>query len=58
MGVIVEATPNMYGSNHAGGGHQFKSPERHDPEEFDMDDTRPTPMSDVYAFACVCVEVR
>ncbi|KAH8101099.1 kinase-like domain-containing protein [Cristinia sonorae] len=36
---------------------RWYSPERLDPELFDMDSNRPTCASDVYSFACACVEL-
>lgn len=58
MGVLAEATPNNYGSIHGGGAFQYRAPELHDADEFDMEDTRPTVASDMYALACVSIEVH
>ncbi|TCD64694.1 hypothetical protein EIP91_003768 [Steccherinum ochraceum] len=57
MGLLAEAHPNNYGSKHGGGAFQFRAPELHDPNEFGLEDSRPTTASDVYAFACVIIEL-
>ena len=58
MSVIADGTPCNYGSIHGGGAVRWRAPELMDPEVSEGDDTlRPTSRSDVYAFACVCIEV-
>ena len=58
MSLIAEATAYNYGSIHGGGAIRWQAPELIDPDEFDMDTTRPTPQSDVFSFACTALEVR
>lgn len=58
MSVIADATPYNYGSIHGGGAIRWTAPELIAPEDFGSDTRRPTCSSDVYSFACVCVEVR
>lgn len=41
-----------------GGAFGWMAPELIDPEFFGFENDRPTFESDVYSFACVCVEVR
>lgn len=43
---------------HGGGAMRWKAPELVDPEEFGLETTRPTFASDVFAFGCLCIEVR
>lgn len=57
MSLISEATAYNYGSIHGGGAIRWQAPELIDPEEFGLESTRPTPLSDVFSFACTCVEV-
>jgi len=57
MALVTEATPYGLFSIHGGGAPLFKAPELHDPEEFGLDGTRMTPESDMFSFACVCIEV-
>ncbi|THH28970.1 hypothetical protein EUX98_g5213 [Antrodiella citrinella] len=57
LGVIADATPLNYASKHGGGGYSHRAPELHDPEAFGTKSTRPTPSSDVYAFACTAIEL-
>ncbi|THH29179.1 hypothetical protein EUX98_g5005 [Antrodiella citrinella] len=57
MGLYADASPHKYASKHGGGAFQYRAPELHDPEEFDRDDSRPTVESDIFAFACVCIEL-
>jgi len=57
MGLLADATPHNYASKHGGGAFQYRAPELHDPEEFDLEDNRPTIASDIYALACVCFEL-
>lgn len=56
MSVIAEGTGYNYGSVR-GGAVRWLAPELLDPEQFDMDHSRPTYASDVYAFALTAVEV-
>ena len=58
MALIAEATSYQYASVHGGGATRWQAPELIDPEEFGFQSSRPTFASDIYAFACVCVEVR
>ena len=58
MSLIAEATAYNYGSMHGGGATHWQAPELIDPEEFDMDSTRPTPQSDVFSLGCTAAEVR
>ena len=57
LSLLAEGTPYNYGSVHGGGAIRWSAPELFEPEEFGLDNARPTPRSDVYAFACVCIEV-
>ena len=57
LSLLSEGTAYNYGSQHGGGATRFSAPELFDPEEFGLESSRPTFQSDVYAFACVCVEV-
>ncbi|THH28471.1 hypothetical protein EUX98_g5716 [Antrodiella citrinella] len=57
MSVIAEATPHNYASIHGGGNQHFTAPELFSPEDFGMSEARPTYATDVYAFACLCVEM-
>ena len=57
MGLLADATPYNYASKHGGGAFQFRGPELHDPESFELDDDRPTTASDMYSLALVAVEV-
>lgn len=58
MSLISEGTGYNYGSQHGGGATRWSAPELFDPEVFGLESTRPTFQSDIYAFACVCIEVR
>ena len=58
MSLVSEGTAYGYGSVHGGGAVRWTAPELFDPEEFESQNTRPTARSDMYAFACVCIEVR
>lgn len=58
MSLIADATPHNYASIHGGGALRWRAPELIDPEEFQMTSSRPTYQSDVYAFACTCIEVK
>lgn len=58
MGLLAEATPLKYASIHGGGALQFCAPELHDPDAFGTTSTRPTTACDIYAFACVAIEVN
>ena len=57
LALVTESSSYAYGSSHGGGAIPWKAPELIDNEEFDLPDTRPTPSSDVFSFACMCVEV-
>lgn len=57
LSLIAEGTAYNYGSHHGGGALRWIAPELFDPEEFGLDNTRPTAKSDIYAFGCICVEV-
>lgn len=54
---FADATFATHTSTHAGS-IRWMAPELHDPELFDIDGLRRTEASDVYAFACVALEVR
>lgn len=58
MSLIAEGTAYNYGSQHGGGATRWSAPELFDPEEFGLESSRPTFQSDIYAFACICIEVR
>lgn len=59
--LIAAATPGQYGSVHGGAAPHCNAPEllgiMDDDESNDLSNGRPTVASDVYAFACTCVEV-
>lgn len=57
LSLLSESTAYNYGSHHGGGAVHFTAPELIDPEAFSLENSRPTFRSDVYAFACVCIEV-
>ena len=57
MALIADATAYNYGSVHGGGAVRWKAPELLDPEELGLPTSRPTFASDVYSFACTCVQV-
>ena len=57
LGLIASATAFNYGSKHGGGGYAHRAPELHDPLKFSLETDRPTPATDIYAFACVAIEV-
>lgn len=54
--VASEATMATHTSN-SHGSTRWMAPELHDPESFGLDRFLRTPASDIYAFACVCLEV-
>ena len=58
--VIAGANPNNYESYpvHAGGMIQCTAPELIDPAEDDDSNNRQTRQSDVWAFGCVCYQVK
>ncbi|TCD71936.1 hypothetical protein EIP91_000068 [Steccherinum ochraceum] len=56
MAVIAEATSYQYASNHGGGALRWTAPELIDPEQLGLKSSRPTFASDIYSFACTCVE--
>ena len=57
LAVIAEGSSYNYGSLHGGGAIKWTAPELLAPDEFGLEDSRPTFQSDVYAFGCMCVEV-
>ncbi|THH29180.1 hypothetical protein EUX98_g5004 [Antrodiella citrinella] len=59
ISLLSQANHGNYGFSSDGGAWQYRAPELIDPEEcgFDPDKTQPTAESDVYAFACVCIEI-
>lgn len=57
MSLIAEGTGYNYGSLHGGGATRWSAPELFEPEEFGLESSRPTFKSDIYAFACICIEV-
>ena len=57
MSLISEASSYNYGSIHGGGATRWQAPELIDPEEYGLESSRPTPPSDVFSFACTCIEV-
>lgn len=58
MSLISEASAYNYGSIHGGGATRWQAPELIDPEEMRLKSSRPTTSSDVFSFACMCIEVR
>lgn len=58
LSLLSEGTAYNYGSQHGGGAVHYTAPELIDPEAFGLETSRPTFRSDIYAFACVCIEVR
>lgn len=58
MAVLSDANAYQYGSMHGGGAVRWSAHELFDPEEFGLNSTRPTAACDIYAFACICIEVR
>ncbi|TCD62377.1 hypothetical protein EIP91_006959 [Steccherinum ochraceum] len=57
LSLISEATAGQYASVHGGGAFHFRAPELFDPEEFGLAEARPTSATDMYAFACTCMEL-
>lgn len=57
MALIAEAKPYQYGSPHGGGAIRWQAPELIDPEEFHLDSSRPAFATDIYSFACTCIEL-
>ena len=57
--VVANGTASVYSyrSSYGDGSIRWTAPELLDPEEFDMESSRPTRRSDIYSFACLCVEV-
>ncbi|TCD67324.1 hypothetical protein EIP91_000245 [Steccherinum ochraceum] len=51
MALVSESTAYAYASVHGGGAMRWNAPELIDPEEFEMDTSRPTPASDIFSFA-------
>lgn len=58
LSLLSEGTGYNYGSQHGGGAVHFTAPELFDPDAFGLKSSRPTFRSDIYALACVCIEVR
>ncbi|KAJ3485618.1 hypothetical protein NLI96_g4827 [Meripilus lineatus] len=56
LAVIAEAGQSLTVTTR-GGAFGWLAPELIDPESFGLDSTRPTFASDVYSFACVCIEL-
>ncbi|THH29478.1 hypothetical protein EUX98_g4707 [Antrodiella citrinella] len=56
MAVYAEGTSNSYGSMR-GGNPRWMAPELIDPVQFFLVSDRPTNASDVFSFACCCVEL-
>ncbi|KAL4245974.1 EKC/KEOPS complex subunit BUD32 [Abortiporus biennis] len=56
LSVIAEAHSNQYGSTR-GGAIRWVAPELITPETYNRVSTRPTYASDIYSFACICVEL-
>jgi serine/threonine protein kinase len=54
LAVFVDATAN---TSHSSGSTRWMAPELSDPKSFDLGQSHRTPASDVYAFACACLEV-
>ncbi|THH31371.1 hypothetical protein EUX98_g2806 [Antrodiella citrinella] len=57
LSLTIEAIGFSYGSSHGGGAVFFTAPELIDSEEFGLGTRRPTYSSDIYAFACTCIEL-
>lgn len=57
LSVFAECRKKKYASL-CGGPESWLLPEYFEPRDFGYeDDCRPTPERDIYAFACVCIEV-
>lgn len=54
LALVVDATQSLTGTR---GSFGWLAPELFDPELFGLSHAQPTFASDVYSFACVCVEV-
>ena len=57
---ILPAFSNVTDGQYAtvtGGTDPWLPPEHFDPPRFGLEIDRPTPEGDIYAFACVCIEV-
>ncbi|TCD65736.1 hypothetical protein EIP91_002265 [Steccherinum ochraceum] len=58
LSLIAEAPAYQHGSTHGGGAVYWTAPEIFAPEKFGQGtSTRPTASSDMYSFACTCVEL-
>ncbi|TCD66170.1 hypothetical protein EIP91_001724 [Steccherinum ochraceum] len=57
LALVSESVSYGLGSLHGGGAMRWKAPELNDPDEFGLDNTRPTKASDVFSYACVIIEV-
>ncbi|THH28464.1 hypothetical protein EUX98_g5719 [Antrodiella citrinella] len=57
MALIAEASGYNYASAHGGGAVYWQAPEVIDHEAFGLPSSRPTFASDVYSFACTCIEL-
>ena len=55
--LIAAASPGSYGSKHGLAAYQYMAPEFWKQDESDGARPRPCCEADVYAFACVCIEV-
>lgn len=58
MSLLADAAANHYGSLHGGGAPRWQAPELIEPTAYKLDHSRPTRASDMYSFACTCIEVR
>ncbi|TCD61785.1 hypothetical protein EIP91_007939 [Steccherinum ochraceum] len=56
LAVFADGVSHNYGSLR-GGAARWLSPELLDPEQFGLESSRPTYASDVYSYACVCIEL-
>ncbi|KDQ56783.1 hypothetical protein JAAARDRAFT_132054 [Jaapia argillacea MUCL 33604] len=57
LSVFEEATRGAFTSTSTTGSTRWMAPELHSPESFGLEGARRTCASDVYAFACLCLEV-
>ncbi|KAH8101137.1 kinase-like domain-containing protein [Cristinia sonorae] len=58
LGLLSDATRGNYGSKSVGAPYQYHAPEQIEPADFDMElEGVVTTATDVYAFACVCIEL-
>ncbi|TFK43201.1 kinase-like domain-containing protein [Crucibulum laeve] len=54
--IVSEATVATF-TSHTHGSTRWMAPELHDPESFNLLRSVRTPASDIYSFACVCLEI-